>query len=97
MVNILLKLVTCLQTTIKLDTHLIQPTKHLSTRMHAIINTFHSIKCYDLRCNPYKYASNIHAPLIQHYVIKFISDLTQVGGFLQVLRFSPPITLTATT
>jgi hypothetical protein len=23
---------------------------------------------------------------IQHYVIKFISDLRQVGGFLQVLR-----------
>jgi hypothetical protein len=33
---------------------------------------------------------------IQHYVIKFVSDLWQVGGFIQVLRFSPPITLTAT-
>ena len=33
---------------------------------------------------------------IQHYVIKFVSDLRQVGGFLQVLRFPPPITLTAT-
>jgi hypothetical protein len=29
--------------------------------------------------------------LIQHYVIKFLSDLRQVGGFLQVLRFPPPI------
>jgi hypothetical protein len=28
---------------------------------------------------------------IQHYVIKFISDLCHVGGFLQVLRFLPPI------
>ena len=27
---------------------------------------------------------------IQHYVIKFVRDLQQVGGFLQVLRFSPP-------
>jgi hypothetical protein len=34
--------------------------------------------------------------LIQHYVIKFVSDLWQVGGFLQVLRFAPPIKLTAT-
>ena len=28
---------------------------------------------------------------IQHYVIKFVSDLRQVGGVLWVLRFSPPI------
>ena len=27
---------------------------------------------------------------VQHYVIKFVSDLRQVGGFLQVLRFPPP-------
>jgi hypothetical protein len=33
---------------------------------------------------------------IQHYVIKFISDLRQVGGFLRVLRFPPPIKLTIT-
>ena len=33
---------------------------------------------------------------IQHYVIKFVSDLQQVGGFLPVLRFPPPIKLTAT-
>jgi hypothetical protein len=28
---------------------------------------------------------------VQHYVIKFVSDLRQVGGFLRVLRFPPPI------
>jgi hypothetical protein len=28
---------------------------------------------------------------IQHYVIKFVSELRQAGGVLQVLRFSPPI------
>jgi len=28
-----------------------------------------------------------------HYVIKFISDLQQVGGFLQVLGFPPSIKL----
>ena len=33
---------------------------------------------------------------IQHYVIKFVSDLRQVGGFLRVLRYPPPIKLTAT-
>jgi hypothetical protein len=32
---------------------------------------------------------------IQHYVIKFVSDLWQVGGFLRLLRFPPPIKLTA--
>ena len=32
--------------------------------------------------------------LIQHYVIKFVSDLRQVGGFLQVLWFPPSIKLT---
>jgi hypothetical protein len=32
---------------------------------------------------------------IQHYVIKFVSVLRQVGGFLRVLRFLPPINLTA--
>ena len=33
---------------------------------------------------------------VQHYVIKFVSDLRQVGGFLRVLGFPPPIKLTAT-
>jgi hypothetical protein len=34
--------------------------------------------------------------VIQHHVIKFVSDFRQVGGFLWVLRFLPPIKLTAT-
>ena len=32
---------------------------------------------------------------MQHYVIKFVSDLRQFGGFLWVLRFPQPIKLTA--
>jgi hypothetical protein len=32
---------------------------------------------------------------IQHYVIKFVSDLRQVGGFLWVLLLPPLIKLTA--
>ncbi len=34
---------------------------------------------------------------IQHYVIKFVIDFRQVGGFLRVLRIPLPIKLTATT
>ena len=36
--------------------------------------------------------------LIQHYVIKFVSNLRQVGGFLWALRcqFPPPIKVTTT-
>ena len=33
---------------------------------------------------------------IQLYVIRFVIDLRQVGGFLWVLRFPPPIKLTVT-
>ena len=33
---------------------------------------------------------------IQHYVIKFVSDLQKVGGFLRLLRFPAPIKVTAT-
>jgi hypothetical protein len=28
---------------------------------------------------------------IQHYVVKFVRDLRQVGGFLRVLRFPQPL------
>ena len=33
---------------------------------------------------------------VQHFVIKFINDLREVGGFLRVLLFPSPIKLTAT-
>jgi hypothetical protein len=33
---------------------------------------------------------------IQHYVIKFANHLGQIEGFLRVLRFPPPMKLTAT-
>ena len=38
--------------------------------------------------------SAYHNYSIKHYVIKFVSDLQLVGGFLRVLRFPPPIKLT---
>jgi len=34
--------------------------------------------------------------LIQYHVIKFVSELRQVRDFLRVLRFPPPIKLSAT-
>ena len=33
---------------------------------------------------------------VRQYVIKSVSDLRQVGGFLRILRFPPPIKLTTT-
>jgi hypothetical protein len=33
---------------------------------------------------------------MQHYAIKFVSDLQQICGFLWVLQFPPPIKLTTT-
>ena len=33
---------------------------------------------------------------LQYYVKQFVSDLLQVGGFIRVLRFPPPIKLTST-
>ena len=45
-----------------------------------------------LNSNP----AHVEVYLIQRYVIKFVSDLRQVGGFLRVLRFPPPIKLTST-
>jgi hypothetical protein len=48
--------------------------------------------------NPTVSSNPVHGEVysIQHYVIKFVGDLRQVGGFLRVLRFPPPITLAAT-
>ena len=41
------------------------------------------------------YTTDVVSSNLDHYVIKFVSDLRQVGGFLRVLRFLPPIKLTA--
>ena len=42
--------------------------------------------------------SPVHGEMysIHHYVMKFVSDLLQVGGLLQVLQFRLPIKLTTT-
>ena len=53
-----------------------------------VISAYHHLHCEfeSHSCEVY---------LIQHYVIKFVSDLRQVGGFLRVLWFPPPTKLTA--
>ena len=64
----------------------------------------HSSWIYSYLCNQFLshnyiiVRSNLdHCELnsIQHYVIKFVSELRQVRGFLSVLHFPPPIKLTA--
>ena len=40
--------------------------------------------------------AHVEVYLIQHYVIKFVSDWQQVGGFLRILWLPPPIKRPAT-
>jgi hypothetical protein len=49
------------------------------------------------RLSPLTLSSNrVHGEVysIQHYVMKFVSDLWQVSDFLRVIQFPPPIKLT---
>jgi hypothetical protein len=52
--------------------------------------TTYAIRDYHHWCCGFKSRSRWGA---QHFVIKFISDLWQVSGFLRVLQFSPPMKL----
>ena len=47
------------------------------------------ITCYDSAYYLVVSSNPAHAEVysIQHYIIKFVSELQQVGGFLRVLRF----------
>jgi hypothetical protein len=62
-------------------------------RMVVRFTTTYAISSYHHRCCEFESRSGRD---VQHYVIKFLSDLRQVGGFHRVLRFPPPIKLTAT-
>jgi hypothetical protein len=62
-------------------------------RMVVGFTTTYAISAYHHWCFEFESRSGRGA---QHYVIKFVSDLLQVDGFLQVLWFPPPIKLTAT-
>ena len=48
---------------------------------------------YSIQHYVIKLVSDLYS--IQHYVIKFVSDLRHVGGFLLIIRYPPPIKLTA--
>jgi hypothetical protein len=54
--------------------------------------TTYAVSAYHHRCCEFKSQSGQG---VQHYVKKFVSDLGQVGGFLRVLQFPPPIKLIA--
>ena len=60
-------------------------------RMIVGFTTTYAISDYHHWCCEFESRSE---RVIQHYVIKFVSDLRQVGGFLHVLRFPPPMKLT---
>jgi hypothetical protein len=49
--------------------------------------TIHAISVYHHWCCEFE---SLSGRGVQHYVIKFVSDLRQIGGFLRVLRFPPP-------
>ena len=55
----------------------------------SAISAYHHWSCEFESCSGEVYS-------IQQYVIKFVSDLRQVGDFLWPLRYPPQIKLTAT-
>jgi hypothetical protein len=67
---------------------------HGHDRMVVRFTTTYSMQSVPITTNVVSF-NPVHGEVysIQHYVMKFISDLRQVGGFL---RFPPPIKLTAT-
>jgi hypothetical protein len=62
-------------------------------RMLVGFTTIYALSAYHHWCCEFESRSGQG---VQQYVINFVSDLRQVGGFLQVLRFPPPIKLTST-
>jgi hypothetical protein len=68
----------------------------ISWLFNMVLNdTFNNISVIPWQLSPLKVVSSntVHGEVysIQHYVIKFVSDLQEVGGLLQLLRFPPPI------
>ena len=59
-------------------------------RMVVWFTTTYAITADILSSNPDQ------GEVYNNYVVKFVSDLRQVGGFLRVFPFPPPIKLTPT-
>jgi hypothetical protein len=66
--------------------------EHLSSSSVCVAVQSVPITTYVLSSNPVHGEENS----IQKCMIKFVSDLRQVGGLLRVLLFPPPMKLTAT-
>ena len=62
-------------------------------RMVVGFTTIYEISAYHHCCCEFESRSGRG---VQNYVITLVSDLRQVNGFLRVIRFPPPIKLTAT-
>ena len=60
-------------------------------RMVVGFTTTYAISAYHHWCCEFESRSGLG---VQHYMMKFVSDLRQVGGFLRLLWFPPPIKLT---
>jgi len=62
-------------------------------RMVVGFTTTYAISAYNHWCCEFE---SLSGRGVQHYVIKFVSGFRQVGGFLRVISFLPPIKLSAT-
>jgi hypothetical protein len=71
--------------------HLILGGRRGGDRMVVGFTTAYAISAYHHWCCEFESRPGRG---VQHYVIKFVSDLRQIGGFLRVLPFPPPIKLT---
>ena len=80
---------------IKIQIPMILGGHHSHDRMVFGFPTTCAISAYHHQCCEFEARSG-EVYSIQYYVIKFVSDLRQVGGFLLVLLFPPPIKLTTT-
>jgi len=65
----------------------------LNIHLNIIISNLHLESCRDCEFESHTWQG---VNSIQHYVMKFVSDLRQVDSFLWVLLFPPPIKLTTT-
>ena len=81
-----------LTTLVAIETNCIFQGRRGRDHMVVVFTTTYAISAYHHRCCEFESRSGRG---VQYYVIKFVSDLRQVDGFLMVLRFPTSIKLTA--
>jgi hypothetical protein len=57
-------------------------------------NSYFNMMILQIRKQTFKYHGQVYS--IQYYVLKFVSDIRQIGGFLWALLLLQPIKLTVT-